>query len=523
MDNLFVLAGEQENRRLYKKALNTYLELLEKEPLHLKAMERVAELYARRGELDMAIKYAKNALKIDAYLPDANFIYGYVQKTQGNFIDAKDGFGWAMRSLEYRSASYQQLAEISLIEGNPELAFEQDEKSLLFNRLNMNSYKIEAIAKRKLNQKKQVYEVLNRLLELDPLSHFVLFEKYLLNRNTENLNDFNNSFKSEMFKEEYLELGLFYSGVRLHDEAIEVLEQSPSYAITDFWLAWLTKNDNAKSNLYLQKAIDADPEFVFPYRNETLPILNWAAKQSPAWVTDYYYSALILWNKNLNEKALNYLNKWGNQPEFVPFYYSRSHLKGIGTNAALEDMQKALGVDPNQWRTYNELTSIYNRRGKFLSALDVAEKGHEKFEGNYILDIAYSKTLTLTGDYEKSVEVLNNTNVLPYEGENSAHNIYLYNYMMLAFDNYKKGNFETALNFLNKSEEYPEILGSGSPSYPDYRNQNSLRIKIYNRIGETQKAEKVNNLIQEYTKKFGKKKGGNIFEQSFADNNVQPF
>ncbi len=251
-------------------------------------------------------------------------------------------------------------------------------------------------------------------------------------------------------------------------------------------------------------------------------VLAWAAKKSPSWITDYY-SALILWNKNQNEKALNNLNKWGNQPDFVPFYYSRAHLKGIGTNAGLDDMKEALSFDPNQWRTYNELVDIYNRRGEFSSALGIAKMGYEKFKENYILGITYSKSLTLNGKYEKSAEILNNINVLPYEGENSAHNVYVYNYIMQAFDNYKKGNFETALKFIDKSEEYPENLGSGSPSYPDYRSQNSLRIKIYNKTGETQKAEKANNIIQQYTKKFGKQKRGNLYEQSFADNNVQPF
>ncbi|MCF6356501.1 MAG: hypothetical protein L3J54_01730, partial [Draconibacterium sp.] len=458
--------------------------------------------------------------EINTYLPGANFIYGYVQKINGNFIDAKDGFGWAMRSIEYRSAAYQQLAEISLIESNFNLAFEQAGKSLLFNKLNPNSYKIQAIAQRKLNRTKQANTILDRLLDLDPLSHFARFEKYLLN--TESLNSFNNSFKSEMLKEEYLELGLFYNSIGLRNEAIEVMEQSPSYPITNYWLAWLNKEDKTKSSSYLKMALDANPEFVFPYRNETLPVLSWAAKQSQAWVTDYY-SALILWNKNRDEKALNYLNKWGNQPEFVPFYYSRAQLKGIGTDAALDDMKKALAVGQNQWRIYNELVDIYNRRGEFSSALDIAEKGHNKFKENYILDIAFSKSLTLNGNYKKSLEVLKNTDVLPYEGENSAHNVFEYNNLILAFDNYKKGNFDTALKYLDKSEEFPENLGSGSPSYPDFRNQNSLRVKIYNKTGETQKAQKANSAIQEYTTKFGKKKGGNIFKQSFADINVHPF
>jgi tetratricopeptide (TPR) repeat protein len=522
LENLYVDAVELENRRAYNKALDKYLELLKSEPLHYDALERVAEIYTRRGEYELAEKYVRKALEINTYLPEANFIYGHLMKRANNLTDAEDGFRWAMRSLEFRSAALEQIAEISLTKGNLQLAAEQAEESLSFNKLNINSYKIQAIAKRKLNKTKKAKKALNKLLEIDPLNHFALFEKHLLKSDEKSLNAFNNSFKSEMLKEEYLETGLFYYNIGLNDEAIKVLEQAPSYAITNYWLAWLNKTDNEKSDVYLKKAIDANPEFVFPYRNETLPVLKWAAKQSSAWVTDYY-SALILWNRNRNEAALDYLNKWDNQPEFVPFYYSRAHLKGIGTDAALEDMQKALALGPDQWRTYNELANIYNRRGKFSSALDVAEKGHNKFKGNYILDIAYSKSLTLNGNYEKSAEVLNNTNVLPYEGENSAHNIYVYNYLMLAFDNYKKGNFDAALNLIDKSEEYPENMGSGSPSYPDYRSQNALRIKIYNKTGETQKAEKANDLIKEYNKKFGMRKRGNLYEQSFADNNVQPF
>ena len=109
------VAGQLERFRSYDRALETYLELLENEPMHLKALERVAELYARRGEFDKALEYTRKVLKVDTYAPGTNFIYGTLQKTKGNLTDAKDGFRWAMRSLEYHSASLQQLSEISLI------------------------------------------------------------------------------------------------------------------------------------------------------------------------------------------------------------------------------------------------------------------------------------------------------------------------------------------------------------------------------------------------------------------------
>ena len=522
LDDLFILAGELEQFRSYQRALETYLELLDKEPFHLKALERVAELYARRGETDKALQYTRKVLKVDTYAPGANFIYGNLQKLKGNFTDAKDGFRWAMRSLEYHSASLQLLSEISLMEGRPDLAYNLAERSLTYNSLNLNSYKVQAIAQRKLNNQKLAEKILTDILEIDPLDHFALFERYLLKPGAGRLSTFNNSFINEMAKEEYLELGLFYSGMDLQDEAIEVLEQIPSYPVVHYWLSWLNKEDKEKSQGYLEMALEASQKFVFPYRTETLMVLKWASKQRPSWITDYY-SALILWNRGRNEEALALLEKWGDQPEFVPFYYSRACLKDLYSDPGVKDMERALAIDPGQWRIYKELTNIYDRRNELNAAVEISEKGHRNFPGNYILDIAYSKTLTNTGNYAKSLDVITNTNILPYEGERSAQRIFVYNCLMLAFDSYQKGEYDSALDYIDQSETYPENLGSGAPSYPDYRNQNILRVKIYSKTDEPEKAGKANDEIQEYTGKFGEMRRGNIFERSFTDSYVKPF
>ncbi|KPL21306.1 MAG: hypothetical protein AMS23_09525, partial [Bacteroides sp. SM1_62] len=375
-DDPFILAGELEKRRSYERALETYLELLENEQFHLKALERVAELYARRGEIDKALDYTRKVLKVDTYSPGTNFIYGNLQKIKGNLTDAKDGFRWAMRSLEYHSASLQLLSEISLMEGNLEIAQDLAERSLTYNSLNLNSYKIQAIAQRKLGNHRYAEEILRAILEIDPLDHFALFERYLLNPGV-GLTTFNNSFKNEMAREEYLELGLFYANLDLHDEAIGVLEQVPDYPAIHYWLAWLNQGDKEKSQGYLETALEASPEFVFPYRTETLEVLDWASKQVPSWKTDYY-AALILWNRGRNEEALGLLEKWDEEPQFVPFYYARACLKGLYDDAGLADMQKALAIDPDQWRIYRELADIYNRRNDLQSALEIAEKGHQK-------------------------------------------------------------------------------------------------------------------------------------------------
>ena len=518
----FVKARELENRRSYGAALKTYLELMEEDPMRLDAAERLAELYFRMGELKKAGQYARGILEIDAYLPGANYIYACVRKAQGDFTDARDGFRWALRSLEYRSSAYQQLAEMDLMELNLQGAIKNASLSLSFNELNLNSHKILVIAHRQLGQTVLAEKALKGLLEIDPLSNFALFETYLLRPGPGTLDVFNQSFKNEMAREEYLETALFYEGLALHEEAKKVLEEAPDYPVIDYWLAWLNREDTQQSDSYLANALNASPAYVFPYRTHTLPVLQWASEKNPSWITDYY-AALVLWSKGKEQKALELLEQWEDKPDFIPFYYSRAHLSGIGSEQAQEDMERALELDPDQWRIYRDLAEIYFRKGDNDAALKLAESGFERFTGNYILDLAYSKYLTVSGEYQKSLEVLEKTNVLPFEGENTGQRLHVYNHLLLAYGQYRDGQYEEALGHIDQSELYPENLGSGAPYAPDYRDQNRLRKMIYDRTGQKELSREAEQAIRDYDLEFGERRGRSIFDQQFSTMVVQPF
>ena len=522
LNDPYILARELENRRSFGEALETYLDLLDKDTMRLDAAERVAELYFRMGELECAGDYAKGILAIDAYLPGANFIYACIRKAEGNFTDARDGFRWALRSPEYRSAAYQQLAEMDLMEGDLQGSLENASKSLKFNNLNLNSHKIIAIAHRLLGDPVKAQQVLEGMLEIDPLNHFALFEIHLLRPGSGTLEAFSGSFKNEMAREEYLEIALFYEGLGMHDEAIAVLSGAPAYPVIDYWLAWLLRDDEAKSKMYLEKALEVDPAHVFPYRNKTLQVLEWASSEHPSWVTDYY-AALILWSKGKEQEALEALQRWEDNPEFIPFYYSRAHLSGINSGQALKDMQRALELDPGQWRIYRDLADIYNKRGENGAALQLAESGYERFPGNYILELAYSKYLTISGAYQRSLDILEKTNVLPFEGENTGQRLHVYNHLLLAYENYLDGDYDLALDHIGQSELFPENLGSGAPYDPDYRDQNRLRKMIYDRTGQKELSREAEQAILDYDLRHGQRRGRSLFDQQFSTLVVQPF
>ncbi len=177
----FILAGELESADLTRGPLRHTWSCLKRNHSISKPLSGWQNSIPAGANLTRPFIYVRQVLKVDTYAPGANFIYANLQKLKGNLTDAKDGFRWAMRSLEYHSASLQLLSEISLMEGKPELAHNLAEKSLIYNSLNLNSYKIQAIAQRKLNNHKQAEKILTEILEIDPLDHFALFERYLLN------------------------------------------------------------------------------------------------------------------------------------------------------------------------------------------------------------------------------------------------------------------------------------------------------------------------------------------------------
>ena len=434
----------------------------------------------------------------------------------------RDGFRWALRSLEYRSAAYQQLAALDLMEGEPQGAMRNASQSLVFNELNLNSHKILAITHRLLKNQGKAREALEQLQEIDPLNHLALFEKHLLQPSSGSLEAFNQSFTSEMVGEEYLEIALFYKGLGLQEEAVKILEEAPDTPMVHFWLAWLGKEDKERSEKHLKQALEISPEYMFPHRVESLEVLQWADERAPSWITDYY-AALILWHLGRETEAKELLLDWGDTPDFFPFYYARAHLAGIDSDPALTDMQRALEMEPDQWRIYRDLAGIYYQRGDKQVALQLAETAHGRFPGNYILELGLSKYLTALGKYQASLDILEKTKVLPFEGENTGQRLHVYNHLLLAFELYNNGEYKLALSHIDQSESHPENLGSGKPSFPDYRDQHRLRIMIYDLTGESEKSRESQKKIQEYTKRFGEKRGGSVFDQQFSTSIVQPF
>src|SRR5690606_33641852 len=124
-------------------------ECLRLDVFHIDAMAALAEIYFEGAQYDSALVYINKALLIDTYHPAANYQAGNVYRATNDYINAIESFGWAARSLEFRTAAYSQMAEIGTLLDQMERSHYYANQSLDYNKFNINTLQVLAINYRK--------------------------------------------------------------------------------------------------------------------------------------------------------------------------------------------------------------------------------------------------------------------------------------------------------------------------------------------------------------------------------------
>ncbi len=491
------LAGEfHEKQRQYDKAMEKYLACLKEEPLHVRALVRIAELHCRRAEYGKALEYASRALEIVMYDADANYIYGVAARNLGLLVDAKETLGWAARSLKFRSNAYCQLAEICVLEGDLSLALTYAERSLDFNSWNIRAREVLAIVHRKLGNPDRAEMILDELLDIDPLNHLARFEKYMLDPKQDNLDRFTSMIRSELPYEHFLEIAISYHHLGLVEEAVSVLRHSPEYPTVFYWLAYLLSGDSSEeSEEFLQKAGALSPELVFPFREETIPVLKWAKLRNESDWKAAYYLGLIYQGKGRIDEATVQFRSCGD-PDFVPFHLMLGRLM---RDEAVSHFSRALEIDDSDWRSWHYLISEYRRLARPEEALDMAEKAAQRFPDRLEISMDHAGSLFDAGRFAECLSILQGLKVLPYEGGWEAHNLFMRSQVHLAIEAMEEREYRTAVQYLEGSKEYPEHLGTGEPYEADFRMQDYLEWVALGRAGNRGRAREALQRAVDYT------------------------
>lgn len=504
---LYIQGEQWMNQKVLDKAEKYFLSSLEKDPYFLPALTGLSSLYYRQGRYEEALSRCKIALSINTYEGKANYLYGLCNVALGNKTDAKDGFSVASYSMDVRSAAYEKLAEMYLMDNNWSKAEHYALRSKEFNRMNLSADHVLMVVYRKTGQPDKAKAIIDPLLEDLPLYHAARFENYLLNRMDEK--DFVSLIRNELPFETYMELAEWYEAVGCNEEALTLFSFAENYPIAAYKKAWLLykSGDEAGSMIALEKANAQSPEAVFPFRSTSLKALEWAKTVRPDWKISYY-EGLIYWANQDKAKALA-LFEGCSGANYAPFYLSRASLKE--GESRLTDLLKAEQVDES-WRTGLALINYYIFNNQWQQAVETGKKYIKKYPSNYYIGLKYAKALCETGRYQPCISLLSKIQVLPNEGSYAGRAVYREANLYRAMELLRSKNYKQVMKSVEASKEWPENLGVGKPydNMIDSRLEDYLEAKAVAGQGDGQKASALLSAVAGYQTSHSYFDSGNL-------------
>ncbi|MFV8327541.1 DUF5107 domain-containing protein [Flavobacterium sp. ZS1P14] len=467
--------------RDYIKAEEKLAACLNKDPNYVPALSDMAALQIRKFQYAEAVRTTSKALSITTYEPAANYYYALAKLHLGYITDAKDGFDIAASSVEYRSAAYTALARLYFCENEPSKAIEYADKSLLNNQYNLEGLQMLAMLYRLQKNTDKATEILNRIAAVDPLNHFVRFEKFLWDGSESSKQQFTSLIQNEMPQQTYLELGIWYQQLNRKQEALNVFSLAVPNAELRYWKAFVEG-----------KAVDLSkiqPGLSFPFRGETAAVLEKLIQTDGQWLLKYHL-ALIEWNRNNLSKAKELFLQCGTKPMDPAFYAARAVLMKDNPESAMIDLQHAVTLDKQGWRYSKLLAEHFIVEKQYVKALNLAEPFYKRHTDNYIMGMLYAKTLLLNQKYAVADAFLTKLEILPFEGATLGRQLYHEAKLMQAVMEMKDKQYKKALQFIADAKLWPQNLGVGKPYEEDIdeRLENWLNYQCYTKLGDTETA-----------------------------------
>ncbi len=499
-DRLAFEGRELAKGRRFPEARTVLNRALALDPWHPEALAAVAELDLRSGRYGEALASVDRLRQIDAYDPGSNWLAGLANRALGRPADAEEAFGWAARSMAFRAASLTQLAEMALAHGDPERALPLARSAAGYLPDAFGALETEAVALRLLGRRRDAEEVLARLLDLDPLHHFARAEAWLALPSDARRGAFVSVIRSEFPEQTYLELAVGYVRRGRPGDAERILSLAPQRPLVAVWRAWLLReSDPAAAADLLAEAADAPPGFVFPFRPESLPVLEWASGYHAAWAFDYWL-ALLYWSLDRPRDAGSLLQGLADLPDYGPFYAARAALlAGEPAFDAVRDLRRAVALDPLTWQLRLRLVDRLASEDRWDDALVAAEEASSRFPAVFDVSLARARALVETGHPSDAAAIMDTVIVLPSEMGRTSRQLFEWAHLLVALDLAGAGDLERARAEVLASREWPRRLGQGRPYDLDERLQHGLLAWLADRLGETASAAAYADSVMTWT------------------------
>ncbi|MBN1125887.1 MAG: DUF5107 domain-containing protein [Sedimentisphaerales bacterium] len=510
------LAGLRLNQ-FYNAKLEPYAyyeEIVQSDPDDVRANMQLGILYYKRMMYTKAEMYLNRAIERLTYnytrpKDGESFYYlGLALRELGREKEAYDAFYKAVWSYAWQAAGYYQLAELDCRKMDFSTALEHIEQSIAVNTWNAKALNLRAVILRKLDRTEKAMRQLDAVSRIDPLDVWRLNETVLSGSS-----DRFDSVSAHAFRsiqaiigddvQSYLELACDYMGGGFWNEAIDVLHRmdrfckagGTSYPILYYYLGYLyeKRGDSHIAKNYYKNAASMSSDYCFPFRSESLFVLQSAIEHNPNDAMAHYVLGNLLYDHQPNKAIVCWETSRQLNDAFWLVHRNLAFGYSHETNdvkKAADSMERAVFLKPNNPRLYYELDVLYEQAGADTDKrLNILEK-HESIVQRR--DDALSRLVQLyviTGRYDDAIHVLTTHHFNTWEGGGRIHDIYVDAFLLRGIKEIDSGQPREALEDFTQALKYPDNLEVGRPMYDSQLARTHYCLGMaYEKLGEKDKA-----------------------------------
>jgi tetratricopeptide (TPR) repeat protein len=496
--------------QFYNPALSPrpyYEEALERDPGNSRVNLRLGIASLRRGLFAEAAERFRAAFARpteDYTSPrdgEAYYYLGLALKLGGDLDAAYDAFYKATWSQAFHAAAYYQLAQIDGRRGHFGAALEHLDRSIATNTWNSDAQALKAAVLRRLGRLEQAAELARAILADEPLDLWARHELYLLGeaagdgRQVSESRDALRARRLEKFRlledakpwhearhwleaQPFLETAIDYVNAGLWDEAVSLLSfltdpndehEANVYPMLYYYLGYAFDHlgDEERARSVYELATQMPPDYCFPFRLESIDVLQTAYTRSPEDALAHYYLGNLLYDHQ-PEQALT---EWVRAREIDDTHptlhrnLARAYVQVENdVPKAIASMERALELGPDDPRLYYELDVLYEAGGADAEErLALLERNHETIAGHNDALSREVVLLTQLGRYDEAIEYMATDHFRRWEGLGNIHTTYVDAHLLRGLEHVEAGRYAAAISDYEAALEYPRNLEVARP------------------------------------------------------------
>ena len=456
-----------ENFDNREQALTAYCKAIELLPEHAEAHLHLGLMLLRAADFAGASAHFQKATSLG--LAEVSYYLGLGALYEDQLDQARRYFQAVPINNPLWTASLLALSSIALREKDWQNAIALSKKAVSQMEKLVSAMLLLGIAMRRAGQIEDARLELSSILEIDPLNHPALREMSLLEPGGAYRDDLSRLLADD--RQYWIDLACYYIGAGLLEDALQVLEEASQvwdYASVYYLAAYLSQMLGCHSQDWLNKASDANPDYVFPSRLEEVVALQSALKVNPQdskaklYLGNFLYAhqrfaeGVLLWQEavqGLEAYDVVYRNlalaAWQREKNYPQ---------------AIELFEKALALNPQNQDLYLHLDDLYKtmdmavQRQRLLEKIKALPEVREDVRKRSIL------ILVDLGHFEEALRIMQTEKFVPLEMDQSFHDLYVRALLGRAEGAMESGQVQQAIIDYQKALEYPGNLGVGKPT-----------------------------------------------------------